>query len=63
MRQMGVEMEKRNPCLKCEDRTEECHAKCMKYDSWKKAHEAYRKMIDRERNPEIKQYIDERHWE
>ena len=54
--------EKKAPCLKCEKRTATCHADCMEYSEWKQEHDRHQKELRELRDPEIKDYIRERHY-
>lgn len=38
-----------NPCFQCVDRIAGCHDGCLKYQSWKKANEAYKENIRRQK--------------
>lgn len=53
---------KKAPCLRCERRTATCHADCSEYLEWKQEHEIFKKELRKLRDPEIKDYIRERHY-
>lgn len=54
--------EKECPCLMCQDRAATCHISCKRYESWKSEHQKYTERINEERNPQIRLYINERHY-
>lgn len=39
---------RKSPCMNCEDRTPECHGKCLRYIDWQQAYYA-EKQIEMER--------------
>ena len=51
-----------NPCIKCADRSAECHATCERYQTWLEEHIEHKHEIKKQKKPEIFNYIVERRY-
>lgn len=51
-----------NPCKECKKHSPECHGSCERYNDWLQDHIERKREINKEKHPEMFEYIVEKRY-